>query len=592
MSDSRKRLLKIGVPIALCTLLVFFLSGNRLKNPVKFANVDEIITAGTQVGTRYEIAGSSKPNLDLPPLNLDFLENTLAQEELPAEAAELPGNVAVEETDSVSADANQLPEAASDSSAVEAEIAIPLSPPVSQQPAVDSQPVASERNQETDSVKNVTFDDEEGSNDFPLIPPSAAIPATNKTFGIPEFKLPPEKVADAAGSTATNETQLAEKKNVDAGIPMPAEIPQVASVPAEQQVVARSVLPSAPQNRADNTLPEQPAEASDSHSEVAADSMASSDSETPPMMSLPPSILTQIRQRLDYGTSLARRGAFASAEDVYLQVIRLIAETKDTQIGGREFTMRLANGLTAMEEAEDFITSDLKTRVRINVATIIQGHNTTVLQDEDANGMTSIQALQRYYEYAGEMIAGACGQEAVGSETLYFLGKLYASNSQNDPSSSAMRNARSMTMYQASLEASPMNYRAANELGVLLAQYGRFDDAKEMLIHAVSTYPEPIAWKNLAFVHERLGETKLAELADKESKIAAEELAQRKTSAAGGPIQWVEPETFVRTGGNAQEFVDSASEQPVEQQPVDVKEQRKSDRTAKAPADWWKVWKR
>ena len=67
-----------------------------------------------------------------------------------------------------------------------------------------------------------------------------------------------------------------------------------------------------------------------------------------------------------------------------------------------------------------------------------------------------------------------------------------------------------MVYYQAALLADDRNFRAGNELGVLLAKCGKLERAKQMFLRSLAISPQPATWHNLAKIHERLGETKLA----------------------------------------------------------------------------------
>jgi uncharacterized protein HemY len=97
--------------------------------------------------------------------------------------------------------------------------------------------------------------------------------------------------------------------------------------------------------------------------------------------------------------------------------------------------------------------------------------------------------------------------------------------------------------YQAALAVDPGNFLAANELGVLLARYGQWQDARRALLASLSIQPHAEGWHNLAIVHRRLGEIELARLAENERQLLVGKPGPRKP--AGGPeIQWHEPQQF------------------------------------------------
>ena len=69
---------------------------------------------------------------------------------------------------------------------------------------------------------------------------------------------------------------------------------------------------------------------------------------------------------------------------------------------------------------------------------------------------------------------------------------------------------QAIALFRAALIAGPQNYQAANELGVMLAENGQLELARDLLIRSVAVSPQVTTWKNLAVVHKRAGEGDLA----------------------------------------------------------------------------------
>jgi hypothetical protein len=94
----------------------------------------------------------------------------------------------------------------------------------------------------------------------------------------------------------------------------------------------------------------------------------------------------------------------------------------------------------------------------------------------------------------------------------------------------------------------PQNHLAANELGVLLARYEQWEDARRVLLQSVAVNPLPQAWHNLAVVHHRLGETTLAT----QARFEMEQLTRRNPAAAapgaGPQVRWLSADDFAFTG--------------------------------------------
>ena len=65
---------------------------------------------------------------------------------------------------------------------------------------------------------------------------------------------------------------------------------------------------------------------------------------------------------------------------------------------------------------------------------------------------------------------------------------------------------KAVVFYQSALIVDPQNFMAANELGVLLTRFGRWNDARNALEHAVAASGTPTSWRNLAVVCDRMGD--------------------------------------------------------------------------------------
>ena len=127
-------------------------------------------------------------------------------------------------------------------------------------------------------------------------------------------------------------------------------------------------------------------------------------------------------------------------------------------------------------------------------------------------------------------------------------------------------------MFQrAALSVDRRNYPAANELGVLLARYGQWAEARQVLLHSISLAPSATNWHNLAVVHGKLNETDLALRAEHESKLAAGQAAPTGSSSGGRAVRWVSPRAFA--GGRPVETRESPA-------PVAAKQDQRH-------AKWW-----
>jgi tetratricopeptide (TPR) repeat protein len=108
--------------------------------------------------------------------------------------------------------------------------------------------------------------------------------------------------------------------------------------------------------------------------------------------------------------------------------------------------------------------------------------------------------------------------------------------------------AQAMALYRAALIACPKNFRAANELGVLLAQNGQYELARDLLIRSVVVSPQATTWKNLAAIHSRIGEHQMAERA-KQHALAMQPHGQDMSTTTPA-VQWVDPAVFASTSSS------------------------------------------
>ncbi|MEQ8789915.1 MAG: hypothetical protein RIC55_26710 [Pirellulaceae bacterium] len=250
----------------------------------------------------------------------------------------------------------------------------------------------------------------------------------------------------------------------------------------------------------------------------------------------------QAMETVQYGISLAERGATHSARAQFIQALRMVSQALDATETGTAHSDGLAKGLRALEEAEDFVPRGSQLEADMNVESIIAAHRTPIFKGQEPP--SALVALQRYYTYAQDKLADAAGATPAGSMALFGLGKLYAVQPGQTPEQLRLSAPKAMALHHAALTTDARNFRAANELGVLLARYGQLQDARGVLLHGLSLHATPSMWHNLSVVHERLGEVDLARRAKHEYELA---LQQAPNDPLLSPVQWVSPETFAQT---------------------------------------------
>ncbi len=304
------------------------------------------------------------------------------------------------------------------------------------------------------------------------------------------------------------------------------------------------------------------------------------------------SVAEQGRGHIQRAIGLASRGAMYSSRAEFIKALRLIAHALDAEAGNTQHSEALAAGLTALDEAASFQPRGSELPADMQLSQVIAAHKTPILKNVKAPA-TPLAAMQAYHGYAERQLALAGGHELVAADALFGLAKLQPSLRPNDSTWSARQGPLSMTYYQAALLVYPTHYMAANELGVMFARYGQLRDAKEVLQHAASTNPDlPEVWYNLAQVHQRLGETKLAQLAQKEWETRSAKTAKPGTQTAGG-VAWVDSQSF-QSGSDAYDAdvppmaaMNSANAPASDGAAVEVAERLEAGESAKKR---WSLW--
>ena len=254
----------------------------------------------------------------------------------------------------------------------------------------------------------------------------------------------------------------------------------------------------------------------------------------------------QAMKAVELGFELIQRGAPYSARSRFIEAMRSISRSLDEQNGTHTHTAALRNALSAYEEASDFFPKSTRPDEDINNASVVSGHDTEVLRNADVQSMTSGQCVQEYLAYAEQEFTKAFGQEEIASKALYGVGRLEWDTATTTTSSIQVRTYRSISLYQSALVVFDRNYAAANELGVLFARHGNYENAVAALRHCVALSPQPTAWQNLANLYRRLGRPEEARWAEVEASQSARLSTGVPYAVARPSIEWVEPNEFNR----------------------------------------------
>lgn len=248
--------------------------------------------------------------------------------------------------------------------------------------------------------------------------------------------------------------------------------------------------------------------------------------------------ISRADHRVANGFQLAHRGAIYLAKSEFTAALKLIAQANDVERGTRVHGKAVTAGLVALKESGDFVRQ-MAGIDDVDLARIVSTHKTPVLKGVDVSEMAPTVAAQYYYAFAQHELATAIGKEMVGSMAMYGLGKatLVAAGAN---AHQMEYTGQAMAYYQAAMAIEPRNVRAANELGVLLANNGQLKQSRDMLARSVALAPNATTWENLAVVHNRMGDHKTAE----QLKHQANQMKQAGKNPAVPTVQWVDPQTF------------------------------------------------
>jgi len=249
----------------------------------------------------------------------------------------------------------------------------------------------------------------------------------------------------------------------------------------------------------------------------------------------------RISQLTNDALHLAVKGATYSANAKLLKVLELIADQLDTEQRTTRHSMALAAGLTALRESEDFTRTSSMSMTMTSRAV---GHATPVFGDGDSEEVTRLEALERYYSYASRQLGEAVQGMPEGSAGLCHLGRLQPYLTDGDERSTTLVAARMVALQTAALIADPLNYRAANELGVVLARHGQLNAAREKLLYSAEISKRPETVRNLGIVLHKLGDESgsrlMISLADQKSRKPQ----PGRDSETVSLVNWVDHEQF------------------------------------------------
>jgi polysaccharide export outer membrane protein len=217
-------------------------------------------------------------------------------------------------------------------------------------------------------------------------------------------------------------------------------------------------------------------------------------------------VAVEAGQLTSEGLKLAGKGAVFSSRARFIAALQLIADARDTRNQTQFHSRALTAGLVALREADDFSHPVGAMAAGSDPVALAAGHSTPLIKDARPNTVTRLQALQLYYSYATQQISAAVAGVPEASMALYYLGRIqpYLGESVDRPA--VLAEPKAMAIEQAAVLVDSQNYRAANELGVLLCSCGQLEASRKALAYSASICRRPEVLQNLATVYKRLGD--------------------------------------------------------------------------------------
>jgi tetratricopeptide (TPR) repeat protein len=254
------------------------------------------------------------------------------------------------------------------------------------------------------------------------------------------------------------------------------------------------------------------------------------------------------------GFALAAKAAWYSARAEFQSALELVVAAADAAEGTSARTRAAREAQTALREAADFVPRSGTRSGRIDVAHLVAGHQSKVIDSQSAGSWTAAAAHEAYLAFARRRLADAGAGQRAASVALHGLGKVHAAMSSDDREAVDSRK-KARTFYEAALEVGPDNFIAVNDLAVLLAEEGDLERGRAALESGLRITRQPAMLQNLATVYRRLGRPDIAE----QLRVEAARLERYATANRGEllptyDVRWLDPQAFASTargGGDA-----------------------------------------
>ncbi|MCA9195230.1 MAG: hypothetical protein KDB03_25840, partial [Planctomycetales bacterium] len=215
---------------------------------------------------------------------------------------------------------------------------------------------------------------------------------------------------------------------------------------------------------------------------------------------------TQLQVRLRACEILLRKNGYLSARQEANEAAIFLIRHLD-QMRNRFYSEPLfAQANVALDEAEDFTTYAHTSTDPSFLHRLVESHQTSVISPSAMDGVSPLLAAQHYRQYAMDCLLASASQHPWMSDIYYAIGRVYQAQSMADQEAPELLRWRAMVYFRAAFQVLPSNALAANQLGFMLLQLDRPQEAREALVASYTAQATLPALENLIEVSRRLND--------------------------------------------------------------------------------------
>jgi tetratricopeptide (TPR) repeat protein len=212
----------------------------------------------------------------------------------------------------------------------------------------------------------------------------------------------------------------------------------------------------------------------------------------------------ELKGHLERCDALLKRNAIMSARSEATSGLRRLCNAMDAHRRVLLSGPALEKAFIALREDADF-QNLVGGGTFDSISSLVGSHTTEALKGRLLEGVSSEIASQHYRTYARYQFVVAADGHRWAAELLYAYGKTLEKEAELEPEKSFRLRSQSVACYQAAIQISPSQSEAASQLGYVLINLDRMDEAQRALMVSLQHRPTASAWNNMAELHRRLG---------------------------------------------------------------------------------------